>query len=273
MQPSRAAQIPEELFKYFLEGAQRIRTEDRRERKRHFAVFGSVNRYWACQCRVQLFEGLLLRTPADAKGFGEILNTPTLPGFEPVAAMVKFLEVHPSSRDEPWLHQIFFMFSPKLVNLLTFTVLPRHSEKKELLTLHPLLPRTLPAPVVQIEFLELGGLHFSTGSALFRLLSSIPSLLTFTAVNLTFDTEPKPKDFVTTLPVFPRRLVSKAVSNDIQLCHSVIPLFIPEAHIADGRRRRRPSVMNEDDLEVLWDLIKVFGTASHAVAVEYSSSG
>ena len=261
MQLSKAAEIPQELFERIIWHVYRDYNGDKRERMRHLSVLSLISRYWARLFRRELFLHITLRTPDDARYFHEILDTPTLPGLEPIADVTRLVFARPEDKDEPWLHFVFFMFAPKLRYLRSLAVKPLHSGQEPMRSLHPSLPRTLPVPRVSLSRLLLDGLRFPTGRTLSRLLSSIPSLTILKAVHLAFDDDPRPEDFHTTL--FPSRVICAARSDDLQLCYSLIPVFIARLHTTQPAarshgRRRLSSILGEDDLKVLWELMKIF---------------
>ena len=263
MQPSKAAQIPPELFEHLLWHV--VATLHDREAIGHISACSLVCRYWARLARRHLFEDITLRTPNCAKGLREILEAPALPGLEHIAGMIRRITATPDDKDESWLHLLFLAFAPKLPNLGLLDVrLALQADGKTWTTLHPSLPRAVPGSLMQINQLRLTGLHFPTRRAVSRLLLSIPFLRYFQSFKLTFDAEPGPEDF---FPSSSHRHISEIMSDDIQLCLSVVPVLIADLCIGDSaikssNRRRPRDIMNEDDMQVLRDLLGTFDKAS-----------
>lgn len=275
MQASKAAEIPEELFEDILEYAcgGSISKPDR-EAKGHISTFAMVCRYWARMCRRELFRDITLRTPDDANRFREILSTPALPGLEAVSELVWNLHAAPDNRDEPWLHLLFLLVIPGLWDARFLSVKPLPSGGKPWRNIHPSLPRSLPGSIMPVWELHLEGVHFASGRVLSRLISSIPLLQHVDAFNLTFDTKPKPEDFIT--PPFSRKMYS-ATSDDLQLCLSFIPLLVANTSIgqseAQSHRGRSPKgILNEDDLKTLWELFSIHDAAPRT-GISYAWNG
>ena len=261
MQPSKASDIPEELFERILWHACGGRRLPEGETRRYVSVLCLVCRYWSRQCRLLLFRRITLRSHDDATRFGDILNAPAVHNEQPTAGMIWYLTAKPDSSDRPWLHLVSFRFLPKLYNLTSFSTVPLHGSTKPLRTLYPSLPRSLPMRHIRGHQLCLHGLHFPTGRVLSRLLSSIPHLQRLQAFGLTFDTKPKPADFTT--PPFPRRIALE--TDSMQLFLAVAPLLFSDVGVRRlAHRRRYPfSVLNEADLKALWDLLSVFDAAPY----------
>ena len=264
MQLSKAASIPEELFLHILWHAGKLNVllpALSTEEKPHVAAYASVCRYWARHARPQLFYSITLRNPEDVECFQSILDTPTLHGLTSVARAVYTLTAAPDSREKPWLHQVFFVLVPKLP-FATINVVPLHSVARPLRTLHPSLPRSLPVSVMSIRELHLEAVHFLTGRVLLSLLSSIRlSPLTLKASNITFGTKLTLEDFGA-VPFRSSLLVAE--SEDLQLCLSLLPLLISDKgiNLRNGPSCRRPtSVLNEDDMKTLCDLLGIFDAA------------
>ena len=263
MASSKAAEIPEELFEGILWHAAALDEDSprRKEGKQHLPVYASVNKYWACLIRPRLFSSITLRNQDDAKRFLEILDAPTVSGLEPIATEVSTLTATSDSSDVPWLHLAFFFILPKLPSVILHVV-PLHSGTRPLKTLHPSLPRSLPASAMPIWVLRLNGLCFPTGRVLLSLLSSIRYLTSFGTSNLTFGTRPSPEDF-STIPF--RSWLHDVVTDDLQLLLSLIPVAISGAVLSGGGSRlsRRPeAIVNDNDLNILCDLLSIFDAAS-----------
>ena len=263
MQSSKAAEIPEELFEHIIYRACGGRDWGflNRDDKQHVSVFSLVCRYWAHLCLPRLFFRITLRTPSDAKRFHKMLDTPLLPGLKPLTHMISMLTAAPDSRDEPWLHLVFFLSVPRLRSLMSFYVEPLHPGKQPLRNLHPSLPRSLPCPRRPLDHLRLDRLYFSTGRDLSRLLSSIPSLKILRAFNLVFAAKIGPDDLFST--PCPQMFTE---TDNLHLCLSFIPHFVNVSSImqaATKRHRRgyRKSILNEYDHRMLWDLLNIFDAA------------
>ena len=236
------------------------------DKKQYVSAFSLVCRYWACLCRRRLFDHITLRTRDDAKRFQEILDTPTLPGLEPIAGITSYLSVTFDGRDEPWLHLVFLLYLSKVpkCHLRLRSVEPLQSAGTPWHTLHPSLPRSIPGSLMQIRELCLHGLHFPSGRVLSRLMSSIPLLGQVGAFSLTFDTKPAPEDFSS---IRSCKMIYGAETDDHQLYKSlwqpcVTNVRVKESAPQDRGRRRTQSILNEDDVKILWDLLSVFDTAS-----------
>ena len=257
MQPSKAAEIPEELFEYIV---WQIPKDLFSGDKQHLAALGSVCRYWARICRQNLFDTLTLRTPDDAKRFYEVISAPTLPGLDPISTITQELEIAVENMDEPWLHLVFFLL-PKLQKVNLCDVRPQRSgEKWPWRTLHPFLPRSIPSSLMPIQNLSLDHVHFPSRRTLLRLLSTIPLLESLEVLSPTYDVA----EDLTTSPFHDRRYRIQCVdTHDLQLCLSLIP-----SSIACTRRgpsynvwqTQRP-ILNEEDRKTLRDLCAIHAGA------------
>ena len=199
---------------------------------------------------------------------------PTLPSLQHVAEMPIYLVAEPNSLDEPWLHFVFLLFIPKLRKLRSLSVEPLPwSSKESWRTLHPFLPRSIPAPRVPIDKLTLDGQHFSTGRILSRLLSSIPLLKRLVTTNAVFGAVPTLDDFRT----LSARSLSGIETDNLDLCQSLIPPLVANTSVGrspagdHGRRSPRRTLI-EDDLMALRDVVGVFNSASTFTVTTEGSS-
>ena len=261
-------ELPEELFLHILQQSygEVFNSKQDEELKQYGAALASVCKYWARVCRPQIFESITLRTLGDVKRFREILDTPTLDGLVPVASMVERLTVQPDIKDYPWLHLVFLQLLPKLKSkMFSFSVEPADGSKAAFRTLHPSLPRSIPSPRMwRCGRLVLQDFHFRSGRTLLSLLSSLPTLMFFTAYSLTFDTMPTASDFLSTPP---HQELATLDTDDMHLWLALIPLFVANISVGGSatkkHSRRRPrSILTEDDAKALSELLSVFDEVS-----------
>ena len=262
MQQSKAAEIPEELFEHILQLVHDdYSSADDQEKKRHLSLLGRICRYWARLCRPNLFRSITLRNPDDVKHFREILDAPAVLGLQPVASMVVAVKAKVAHKDPPWIHLAMFLLDHKLRSDSGMEVELLPSAKNTWRTLHPSLPRAVPGPRNPITTLLLDGLHFSSARVLSHLLSALPTLHALQAYTLTFDVEPRLEDF-STIPYYHN--LSRVRSDDLQLSLLLLPTLTSGRYgSATGRSRRNPGgIIIEDDLKILWDLLRIFDAIS-----------
>ncbi|EKM52928.1 uncharacterized protein PHACADRAFT_210693 [Phanerochaete carnosa HHB-10118-sp] len=272
MPPSKATEIPEELFEHILWHAGDCGGEFPLQwvAKAHVSACASVCRCWARQARRELFCYVTLRTLNDVNHFRNMLSAPALPGLEPIAEIVVTLNAAPDNRDVPWLHLVFLFILPTLGNDIVLIVNTLPSEKRPWRTLHPSLPRSLPGSTMPLHELNIMGVHFPSGRALARLLSSLPHLALLNAANVTFDTQLSSENLFT--PPFGLELCS-IMSNDHALCLAFLPRLLanlalsgPPARICAGRIAKY--VLEDEDSAHIRELFELLDTASN-IEVEH----
>ena len=255
MQPSKAAEIPEELFEHILWHVctRRIIHEDYRRR---LSVSSLVCRYWAHQCRPPLFHRIELRTPDDVKRFCEFLCTPTLPGLRPIPAMTHELRIVARNMDQPWFHLVFLLI-PKLQRVQLAYLQPCPTDGKwSWRTLHPFLPRSIPGSLMPISWLSFLGVRLHSRSTILRLLSTLPLLEHLLVRDTTFDIAEDSDTF----PLWDfrqRKLLARM--DDFQLCLALIPSSIAGGKFGptyNGLSLR--STIHKVDSKILKDLFTLF---------------
>ena len=260
MQQSKATETPQELFQNiilqaFLEfGGYNV------SERRGLSNIAAVCRYWARMSRPRLFKYIYLATADAAKRFIKVLNGPALHDLNSAALLVRELDAYFDIMDEPWLHLVFSQIIPKLP-FATFSVEPKDLGTITFRTLHSSLPRTIPGPRARsCKSLFLAGGHIPKSRTLSSLLSSLPTLKELWATDLTFGTNPTPEDFLR-IPIH-QELV-RLRTNNRHLCLSFLPLLVANISIGESAtnapsRRRPSSIINEDNLKVLLDLLGIF---------------
>lgn len=171
-----AARMPEELFERVL-GYMEVKERRKGARayiKKELGRCALVSTYWAPRCQEKIFREIELRSAEDVRDLLAMLDRP---GTTIAQYIHEFTILHEDS--PPWVH---------LVPLLYRKLPPssRHKrylwrsfpEKRTLRTIHPDLPRTVPAHNTRLHKLELVGTRFACFGDLVHLLDELRDLRT-----------------------------------------------------------------------------------------------
>ncbi|GJE99027.1 hypothetical protein PsYK624_152650 [Phanerochaete sordida] len=272
MQTSKAAEVPEELFKQILWHAYECGREAAflsPQTKRPLSACSTVCRYWARMARRQLFRHMVLASLDDVKRLCAILDAPVLPGLEHVKELLEHLCAKTSNNGPPWHHLVFLTVLPKLQKGMHLQVTIRGSSRETWRTLNPSLPRALPGSIMPVHYLHIDHAHFPDGRALARLLLSVPQLEELETRKVVFNVQPTYADFLS--PPFGLKL-STICSDDLSLCLALIPRLLGNAP-QDGVRlkveRTARMILEEGDLATLDALFGLFRATPAVFRLSY----
>lgn len=207
MSVSAAERIPEELFLHilrYIDEHAHAEGSVSRDGKKQISSCARVCLYWAYFCRPHLFCVITLRSAQDMHEFAAILrHRGGSRRLTRVSRLVEYVVAMPSGTAAPWLHLVNTTVLPFLgPNLLGFNVdasalrTGMTSAQARLTSLHPDLPRTVPASFGPIQRLKLEKVHFDNSAELRRLLRGLPKLELLSLFDLTWTTPPNSEAFI-----------------------------------------------------------------------------
>lgn len=175
-----AALIPEELFERIL-GYMGVRWRDQgvvEYSKVQLAQCALVSKYWACRCQAKIFREIRLDSARDVRDLSAMLDRPDTKIARYIQE-VQIADLGMGMGGAPWWHLV-----PLLYRKLPLS--SRHgldkwaygSSKPRTVprTIHPYLPRTVPAHNTRLHKLELAGTSFACFGDLVHLLDELRDL-------------------------------------------------------------------------------------------------